>query len=65
MFDKESSGKEFPKCWFNDGVFCEPTPDRCRNCGWNPIVSEICLNAYCKAHRIQKPMKNAEKQENS
>ena len=34
--------ENLPHCTFNINVICgeyETNPDRCENCGWNPVVS--------------------------
>ena len=30
-----------PHCKYNDGVACGETNRNCKQCGWNPIVSEM------------------------
>lgn len=41
--------REGPRpCRFNSGVICNPSTDRCYDCGWNPEISRLRLSDILK-----------------
>lgn len=47
-FEENEIAKKYekvPECQYNSGVSCELKGRKCSNCGFNPIVSELRIQA--------------------